>query len=65
MPPLRQRMIEQMDGKGVAQRVRRDRFGEIGLAPHRPARILHCGRGDRLTWQIAGEQPPLRTDRAV
>jgi hypothetical protein len=56
---------EQMDGKCVAQRVRRDGLGEVGLVPHRPAGILHSGGGDRLTWQIAREQLFLRTVRAV
>ena len=56
---------EQMDGKCVAQRVRRYRLGEVGLVPHRPAGILHSGGGDRSTWQIAREQLFLRTVRAV
>jgi hypothetical protein len=54
-----------MDGKGVAQRVRRDRLGEARPVPHGPAGILNCGGGDRLTRQIAGEQPLLRPNSAV
>jgi hypothetical protein len=54
-----------MDGKGVAQRVRRDRLGEVRPVPHGPAGILNCGGGDRLTRQIAGEQPLLRPNSAV
>ena len=36
--------LEEMDGKGVAQRVRRDRLGEVRPVPHGPAGILNCGR---------------------
>ena len=57
--------LEQMDGKGVAQGVRRDRLGDVGLEPHGSAGVLHGGGGDRLTGQIAGEQPLLRPNGAV
>jgi len=41
--------LEQMDGKRVAQRVRRDRLNEVRPVPHGPADILHCRGSDRLT----------------
>ena len=36
-----------------------------GLVPHGPAGVLHGGGRDRLTRQIAGEQPLLRPNAAV
>jgi hypothetical protein len=57
--------LEQMNGKCMTQGVRRDRFGDAGLVPHGPAGVLHRGGRDRLTGQIAGEQPLLRTNGAV
>ena len=50
--------LEQMHGKGVAQGVQGDRLGDVGVHV-RSASVLHRGAGDRLTRQIAGEQPLL------
>ena len=51
--------FQQVDGKGMAQRVGRDRLGRrwTGAAPF--CRRLHGERRDRMSGQIAGEQPFL------
>jgi len=41
--------LKQVDGKGVAQGVGCDWFGDIGLAPRLPAGVLYCERRDRLS----------------
>jgi hypothetical protein len=49
--------LEQVDRKGMTQRVRRDRLGGAALAPHDPADVLDSSGRDRLPGHVAGEQP--------
>src|ERR1700733_12693931 len=53
-----------MHREGVAQRVRRDRFADAVLAPHDATGVLDGRWGDRLSWDVAGEQPLLGTGSA-
>jgi len=51
--------FEQMDGKGMAQGVRRDRLADPGPVARMSADILHGSRRDRLSRPVAREQPVL------
>ena len=55
--------LEQMHRKGMAEHMRRDRFGQAGEAKGLLAGHLDGLFGDVLTGQSAREQPLLRTDR--
>ncbi len=57
--------FEQMDGKGMAQRVRGDRLGDAGPAPRLFAGVLHGEGRDRLIGDVAGKREILRVDRAA
>lgn len=48
-----------MDGEGVPQTVRRDRFGQAGEVARFRAGMSHRIPGDRLAGTIAGEEPRL------
>src|SRR5258708_9342846 len=49
--------FQQMHREGMAQRMRRDRFGETALLTHLSADLLHGHGRDRPRWRIAREQP--------
>ena len=48
--------LEQVDGKGMAQRVRGDRLGDAGPAARLFAGVLHGEGRDRLIGDVAGKQ---------
>ena len=54
--------FEQVDGKGVAQRVRCDRLSDAGPAPRLFTGVLHGKGRDRLIGDVAGKQEILRVD---
>ena len=54
--------FEQVDGKGMAQRVRGDRLGDASPAPRLFTGVLHGEGRDRLIGDVAGEQEILRVD---
>ena len=56
--------LQQVDGEGMAQGVRRDRLADVALEPCRSAGDLDGAWRDRLAGQIAGKQPLLRPGRA-
>jgi hypothetical protein len=51
--------FQQVDGKGMTQGVGRDRFADGGLFADLSAHHLNGAGRDRLSGQIAGEQPML------
>jgi hypothetical protein len=56
--------FEQVDGKGMAQRVRGDRLGDVCPTPRFLTGGLHGEGRDRLIRDVAGKQEILRANRA-
>ena len=52
--------LQQMNGEGVAQGMRRDRFADAALLPHLPAGAIDGEWRDRLAGPVDRETATLR-----
>jgi hypothetical protein len=52
-------LLEKVNGKCVAQRMRRDRFGNLASGVGFLAFLLNCVTGDVPVWETAGKEPVL------